>query len=93
MPEPNNPRENHLKRKFEELPDEVTDHLIRNKRYEGLRSEFMISCYQININLSSISPSSGPLTNNISAQNVNTGPNYGLLHLDYQILLPSLIFS
>ena len=92
MSDPNNPRENHLKRKFEELPDEVTDHL-RNKPYDGLRSELMISCYQININLNSISPSSAPLTQNISAQNVNTGPNYGLLHLDYQILLPSLIFS
>ena len=59
MSNPNNPHENHLKRKFEELPDEVTEH-PRNKCYDGLRSEFMILCYQININLSTISPSSAP---------------------------------
>ena len=52
------PRKNLVKRKFEELPDQVTsaDH-PRNKRYGGLRLEFMISCYQININLS---PSAAP---------------------------------
>jgi hypothetical protein len=32
------------------------------------------------------------IINNISAQNVNTGPNYGLLHLDHHISLLSLIF-
>ena len=31
--------------------------------------------------------------NNISAQNVNIAPNYGLLHLGYHILLLSLILS
>ena len=29
---------------------------------------------------------------NISAQNVNTAPNYGLLYLDHHILLLLLIF-
>ena len=49
MSDPNNPRENYLKRKFEELPDEVAiNEHRRNKRYGGLRLEFMISCYQIN---------------------------------------------
>ena len=48
----NNSRENHLKRKFEELPDQVTiADRPRNIRRGGLKSEFMISCYQININL------------------------------------------
>ena len=31
------------------------------------------------------------VVNNISAQNVNTAPNYGLLYLDHQIILFSLI--
>ena len=31
--------------------------------------------------------------NNITAQNVNTAANYGLLDLDHHILLLSLIFS
>jgi len=46
MSDPNDPRQNHLKRKLEESPDQVTiaDHR-RNKRYDGLRLEFMISCY------------------------------------------------
>ena len=71
MSDPKDPRKNHLKRKFEELPDQVTiaDH-PRNKRYGGLRLEFMISCYQININLISadgssiniVGPSSTPPT-------------------------------
>ena len=58
MSDSTDPREKPLKRKFEELPDQVTsaDH-PRNKRYGGLRLEFMISCYQININLN---PSSAP---------------------------------
>ena len=53
MSDPIDTRENLLKRKLEELPDQVTsaDH-PRNKRYGGLRLGFMISCYQININLS-----------------------------------------
>ena len=53
-----NPREKLLRRKLEELPDQVmsADH-PRNKRYGGLRLGFMIPCYQININLS---PSSAP---------------------------------
>ena len=32
------------------------------------------------------------IINNISAQNVNTATNYGLLHFDHHILLLSLIF-
>ena len=60
MSDPTDPRENPLKRKVEALPDQVTsaDH-PRNKRYGGLRLEFMISCYQINIDLS---PSPAPPT-------------------------------
>ena len=48
MSDPIDPRENPSKRKFDELPDQVTstDH-PRNKRYGSLRLEFMISCYQI----------------------------------------------
>ena len=33
------------------------------------------------------------IINNISAQNVITAPNYGLLHLDHYILLLLLIFQ
>ena len=45
MSDPIDPRENLLKRKLEELPDQVTsaDH-PRNKRYGGLRLAFMFSC-------------------------------------------------
>ena len=32
------------------------------------------------------------IMNNISAENVNTGNNYGLLYLDHHILFHSLIF-
>ena len=41
MSDPNDPRENHLKRKFEELPDQADR--PRNKRRGGLRLEFIIS--------------------------------------------------
>ena len=41
MSDPNNSCENHMKRKFKELPDEVTITEHHNKRYDGLRSEFM----------------------------------------------------
>ena len=49
MSDPIDPRENPSKRKFDELPDQVTstDH-PRNERYGSLRLVFMISCYQIN---------------------------------------------
>ena len=65
------PREKPLKRKFEELPDQVTsaDH-PRNKRYGGLRLEFMISCYQININPSSAPPILITLSSTISAVDI-----------------------
>ena len=50
--DPNGLRENYLKRKFQELPDQVTiDDRPRNKHRGGLRLDFMISCYQINVNL------------------------------------------
>ena len=50
MSNPNDPRENHLKRKFEELPDQVmiTDRPC-NKRRGGLRLEFMISWSSIDL--------------------------------------------
>ena len=50
MSNPNDPCENHLKRKFEELPDQVTiaDRPC-NKRRGGLRLEFMISWSSINL--------------------------------------------
>jgi len=46
MSDPNDPCQNHLKPKLEELPDQVAiaDHQ-RNKLYDGLRLEIMISCY------------------------------------------------
>jgi len=45
MSDSSDPRENHLKRKFEELPDQVTiADRPRNKRRGGLRLEFIISC-------------------------------------------------
>ena len=52
MSDPKDVRENHLKHKFEALPDQVTiADRPRNKHRGGLRLEFMISRYQININL------------------------------------------
>ena len=51
MSDPNDSRENHLKRKFEELPDQNTIADRPRKKHRGLRLEFMISLYQININL------------------------------------------
>jgi hypothetical protein len=51
MSDSNDPRENLLKRKLEELPDQVTiADRPRNKRRGGSRLEFLISRYQININ-------------------------------------------
>ena len=43
MSDPNDPRENRLKRKFEELPGQADRPPSRNKRHGGLRLEFIIS--------------------------------------------------
>ncbi|KIJ91862.1 hypothetical protein K443DRAFT_14038 [Laccaria amethystina LaAM-08-1] len=61
MSDSNDPRKNPLKRKFEGLPNQVTiaDRPLNKRR--GLRLEFTISCYKININLGGVSsPSSAP---------------------------------
>ena len=42
MSDPNDPRKNRLKRKFQELPDQVTNRPLK-KRRGGLRLEFVLS--------------------------------------------------
>ena len=47
MSHPNDPRDNHSKRKFEELPHQVMiADRPRNKRRGGLRLVFIVLCYQ-----------------------------------------------